>query len=526
MQKTFSSYGPVSRKGNYYVPRNELLEKTYNQLIGDIPEEGGHFFTVWAPRQAGKSWLVREAMFRIYHEQKFDVAKINLEAIKGKNTGQSAANYIIKELNRILNKKIPYIKDVENFQDIFTTENFNRPLILILDEFDALEDITIQELVARFRDIYLKRRDTIEIENEFNPFLLHGLALIGVRSVLGIGNQKGSPFNIQRSLKVPNLTYNEMKEMYDCYTKESGQIVKKEVLDKLYYETNGQPALISWFGELLTEEYNHEPSKPITIDNWNLVYRKSFLIPNNTILNLISKANEEEYKPQLFELYRTNKKTIFTFDNTDLNYLYMNGLIDFDDNDNVRFTCPYIQRRLFNRFSNQIFPHIGFVYKPFEDLSDCITDTDLNLKNILKRYEIYLKENRNWLLKNAPRRTDLRIYEAVFHFNLYRFLFEFLLSCKAVVYPEFPTGNGKIDLLITYNNKKYIIEIKSFKDLYGFKDAIIQSSNYAKQTGLQEVTLAVFVESIPDEIRQKYETIQHHKKTGVAVEPVFIVIGD
>ena len=534
MVRKFSSYGPVSKKINYYVPREELVTRAYQQLIGEDPEEGGHFFTVWAPRQTGKSWVMREVMFRIYKEQKYDVAKINLEAIKDNNDGLVGANYIIKELNRILNKKIPSIKDVNELDMIFIPEYFKRPLILILDEFDALEDITIQELVSRFRDIYLKRKDNTSTDSH-NPFLLHGLALIGVRSVLGIQNQKGSPFNIQRSLFIPNLTYDEMKSMYDWYTQDSGQEVEKEVLDELYFETNGQPGLISWFGELLTETYNPGKDKPIDKRLWNIVYSEATaVLPNNTILNLISKAEEPESKPIVMELFRTDEKMYFRFDNKKMNYLYTNGVIDFErvaDNETGKleyfgkFSCPFVQKRLFNCFSYEIFDHIGAPYKPFEDLSDSITDTDLYLKNILRRYEQYLKKNKDWLLKDAPRRSDMRIYEAIFHFNLYRFVFEFLLSCKARVYPEFPTGNGKVDLFVFYQDKKYLIEVKSFSDVYGFREAVKQSAAYAKHTGLQHITLAVFVESIPEDARRKYETTQHHKETGVDVEPVFIVTG-
>ena len=325
MIRKFSSYGPVSKKINYYVPREELVTRAYQQLIGEDPEEGGHFFTVWAPRQTGKSWVMREVMFRIYKEQKYDVAKINLEAIKDHNTGVVAANYIIEELNRILDKTIPELTDVKNFARIFVPEYFKRPLILILDEFDALEDITIQELVSRFRDIYLKRKDDTSTDSH-NPFLLHGLALIGVRSVLGIQNQKGSPFNIQRSLFIPNLTYDEMKSMYDWYTQDSGQEVEKEVLDELYFETNGQPGLISWFGELLTETYNPGKDKPIDKRLWNIVYSEATaVLPNNTILNLISKAEEPESKPIVMELFRTDEKMYFRFDNKKMNYLYTNG---------------------------------------------------------------------------------------------------------------------------------------------------------------------------------------------------------
>ena len=59
---------------------------------------------------------------------------------------------------------------------------------------------------------------------------------------------------------------------------------------------------------------------------------------------------------------------------------------------------------------------MDYLYGPFEDLSDIITEESLNVKNLLLRYQGYLRENRERLLKDAPQREDLRIYEAVFHF--------------------------------------------------------------------------------------------------------------
>ena len=42
------------------------------------------------------------------------------------------------------------------------------------------------------------------------------------------------------------------------------------------------------------------------------------------------------------------------------------------------------------------------------------------------------------------------------------FLDQFLSIKKAKVWPEFPTDNGKIDIIIKYNSKIYGIELKSY----------------------------------------------------------------
>ncbi|MDM8548977.1 hypothetical protein QUF72_02820 [Desulfobacterales bacterium HSG2] len=51
--RKFSSYGPVDTELHYYAPRTELIDKTYHQLLGP-PEKGGHYITVWVPRQPDK----------------------------------------------------------------------------------------------------------------------------------------------------------------------------------------------------------------------------------------------------------------------------------------------------------------------------------------------------------------------------------------------------------------------------------------------------------------------------------------
>ena len=84
-------------------------------------------------------------------------------------------------------------------------------------------------------------------------YLLHGLALVGVRAVLGVESTSGSPFNIQRSLHIKNLSFDEVQNMFDQYQKESKQQVDPLVVKKLYEKTLGQPGLIGWFGELLTQ---------------------------------------------------------------------------------------------------------------------------------------------------------------------------------------------------------------------------------------------------------------------------------
>ena len=73
---------------------------------------------------------------------------------------------------------------------------------------------------------------------------------------------------------------------------------------ELYEETRGQLGLTCWFGELLTETYNHDIKKPITMYNFKEAYgAATHILPNNNILNIISKVQKKPYDEKVIELF-------------------------------------------------------------------------------------------------------------------------------------------------------------------------------------------------------------------------------
>jgi len=308
-------------------------------------------------------------------------------------------------------------------------------------------------------------------------------------------------------------------------------MVEPAVIDRLFYETRGQPGLTCWMGELLTETYNRQ-QPAITAHDFETTYAAALnVLPNNNILNIISKVKPEPYQHMTLELFKTAKKIPFKYDNEQLNYLYLNGVIDRESEDGlefyVKFANPFVQKRLFNYFADDLFPHLGRLYSPFDNLEDTITAAGLNLERLLRRYEQYLQQNRVWLFKEAPRRrTDLRIYEAVYHFNLYMYLSHFLSSFEGQVYPEFPAGNGQIDLIISYAGQTYGLELKSFTNQREYRQSLKQAARYGQQLKLEQITLAFFVDYIDEENRRTYEARYVDEETEVMVKPIFVATGE
>jgi len=246
-------------------------------------------------------------------------------------------------------------------------------------------------------------------------------------------------------------------------------------------------------------------------------------------LNIIAKARKQPYQQLVLELFRTDRKLDFSFDHEETNYLYMHGVVDKEIAGHVepakrytRFASPMVQKRLFNYFSGLLSRHVGRLYDPLLDLEPVINSDTINIETLLELYRQYLKKNSQWLFKDAPRREDMRIREAVFHFNLYSYLNEFLKDFDGNVTPEFPTGNGKVDLLIRYSGKIYALEVKSFTGIRLYRAALEQAARYAKSLGTTEISPVFFIDAIDEKSREKYGAPFRDDSTGVTVNPLFI----
>ncbi len=496
--RRFHSYGPVDCEEHFCVQRKELVRQCTEQLIGN-PEKGGHYFTIWAPRQTGKTWLLRQVKKELgVRSDTFVFGSMSVQGVI-MDADEPAENFLDKIpllIWETFEKEIPAPADWESFKSLFSkkTEMFDRPVILFIDEFDSLPPKVIDQLVTLFRDMFLKRES----------YILHGLVLIGVRAVLGVESLRGSPFNIQRSLHISNFTQEEVRDLYRQYQEESGQKIEPEVVTKIFESTLGQPGLVCWFGELLTEKYNPGKENPIRLNEWKRVYHRAMNVEwNNTVLNLVKKARGE-YRDHVLELF-ARSDIRFSLDAEWCSYLYLNGIIgtktETDETGEETAVCffssPFIQQRLHNALAADVIGHRMpiLTLEPLDDLSDVFDNSELNLPALMERYKAYLRRLKAKGLnpwKDQPRRADMHLTEYVGHFHLCAWLRD-ALEGRCVVSPEFPTGNGRVDLHLKCGEKRGIIEVKSFRSRSETEAARVQAARYAARLGLKSVTLAVFV---------------------------------
>ena len=155
--RKFSSYGQIHTELHYYAPRTSLIEMAYTQLLGEHPEEGGHYITVWAPRQTGKSTILLEAAKKLRRHEEYEVVLITMESAKYEQDPQSVLEIFLRELQLKLSYQLPEISSWKQFSTLFSREWLKKPLILVIDEFDAIEEQCINKFASEFRKIHTDR---------------------------------------------------------------------------------------------------------------------------------------------------------------------------------------------------------------------------------------------------------------------------------------------------------------------------------------------------------------------------------
>jgi hypothetical protein len=127
--RTFSSYGPIKVNQHIYAPRTALIDFACQQLIGEVGEEDGHYITVWAPRQTGKTWLMQQVMERLRAQGDFEVAILTMQFAKNMHDAKAVLKVLTDGLRGWFRRDFPTLDSFADFPALFTNRWFSKPLI-------------------------------------------------------------------------------------------------------------------------------------------------------------------------------------------------------------------------------------------------------------------------------------------------------------------------------------------------------------------------------------------------------------
>lgn len=110
-----------------------------------------------------------------------------------------------------------------------------KPIVLFLDEIDALTGPSLVSVLQQLRDGYPSRPRAFPAS----------VVLCGLRDVWDSG-PTASPFNIKvESFRIRDFTEDQVRDLYAQHTAETGQEFTGEAVERAFYYTQGQPWLVN-----------------------------------------------------------------------------------------------------------------------------------------------------------------------------------------------------------------------------------------------------------------------------------------
>lgn len=471
--RTFNTSGPNILDKHYTLPRLSWLEK------GKYLVHNDRYFTIWAPRQTGKStyfYLLANTL----REEGYKVCYVNFENFKN----GSMRAFLNEFCARIEQHWGIDFKGYE-LQEIFTeiSKIKDTKFVLIIDEVEGINPDILGEFLHSIRNVYHSRAD-------------HGLksvVLVGVSNILGVIKDNASPFNIADNLNIPYFTNEETAELLNQHERETGQLFDPSVVKKISYITANQPGLVNAFANQLVTDF---PDKPI-IDYADYLKVEDWFLTeaiDKNINNIISKAEDcrEFVETLLFE----DVNIRFHINRPEIKILFVNGIIAKDADGNVCFRVPLYQKCLYMAF----FPYMNGEGKRIgstinvEDYFDA--DGTLLIDKVIESYKKYaLRRKFRYFREKNKHGHYITLKEATLVYSFETYLTAFLDMVDGKTYIEAQTGVGRTDLLINVNHQEFVVEAKIYSDIVKFNRGKKQLAQYIKSLSLASGIYLVFVES-------------------------------
>ncbi|BBE31119.1 hypothetical protein OSSY52_12600 [Tepiditoga spiralis] len=478
--RRFCTSGPVDRETCYYAERPKIMEKALIYI------ESWRYFTVSAPRQTGKTTFLNDIVEKT--KDKYLPIFISFESYGNKNIEQflkTLTKDIIEDIEYRHNIKleIETPKEIDEIRDIIMEiyEKTGKEVILMIDEFERFKN---EELINDFlhviRSIYHKKQ----------LHKLRSLILISVGYLSGVLEDSASPFNIAEHIEVPYFTKEQVYNLLNQHESETKQNFEEEVKRLIWENAAGQPGLTNALANDLVEE-KAKNKKIITKEHFEKTYfdfTKKYIQKN--IENVISKAKKE--RDLIIKILFDPETMDFDISDERIKYLYLNGVID-EYNGKCCVKVPLYYKKLYGYFKPQINGEKKYMATFKDTTNEYIKEEGtLDLNKLIKRYTKYIKTRGAIMFKGR------NYYEGVYQYNLDQFLSLYVEAANGKVYPETQVGGGRIDLLINFNNKEYLIEVKANITGNEYEKAKKQLIEYIKRKELKEGWLIVYSSEIDD----------------------------
>ena len=520
--RRFWTQGPVNPQEHYVVSRSDEIAD-YIKRVGE-----GRYIVLFAPRQTGKTTFFQDALAALVAgsasvEQPVNYFPIQLNFDVYKNLDLATfydhlyeqmreeieavfqeRGYIPSEALRgfleetTLTNHLSMMRFFKRFARFLDAEHAGQQVVLVVDEFDGIPQVALSDFLHTLRHIYISGK----------PRCPHSVGIIGVKSIAQLNYDRSiSPFNIQDEFHLPNFTLEQVQELLGQYTDEVGQVFVPEVIASIHKQTAGQPVLVNRFAQILTEELNVPKTQPITMVHFSKAHAQLLHERNTNIEHLTTNIRRNpRFASVLMRIMERDDGVDFNMDDDIINELATYGVIKKSTDRMCEILNPIYLYRIIRTFK----PIVNGLEDQYllgggeEGFLNYITSAGyIEMKALLDNFRDFIARA-GFKILQVPDTPQ----ESVGRHLLLAYLDQFVKLIGGFIHIEVQTGRGRMDIIITHNQQKYIIETKIWRGDNRYQAGKKQLVTYLRSEGVTSGYYIVFDHREVPEPRVETETIE------------------
>ncbi|MGF1535159.1 MAG: AAA family ATPase [Elainellaceae cyanobacterium] len=485
MPKWFNTAGPCKADLHYMLPPLARLPQVH-QLV-----ERQGYFVIHAPRQTGKTTAMLALAQQLTASDRYAAVMVSAEvgAPFPENPGTAeramldawrddATFWLPPSLHP------PAWPSSEPGRQIGAAlsawaQQSARPLVLFIDEIDALQGPTLLAVLRQLRNGYPKRPQGFP----------YAMALVGLRDVRDYKLASGgsarlntaSPFNIKiASLTLRNFSPTEIAELYKQHTHETGQIFSSTAVERAFELTQGQPWLVNAIGQQLVEVIVPDPQQAITAEHVERA-KEALIHQKETHLDSLASILREERVRAVIEPMLAGQG-LGNIPQDDREFLLDLGLVSRDPSGGLTIANPIYREVLPRVLASGPQDSLPVVHPSW-----LTADGSLEPEKLLDAFLQFWRQHGEPLLKSAP------YHEIAPHLVMMAFLHR-VVNGGGTLEREYAIGSNRMDLCLRYGGVTLAIELKVWRQggPDPLKAGLAQIDRYLAGLGLASGWLVIF----------------------------------
>jgi hypothetical protein len=354
-----------------------------------------------------------------------------------------------------------------------------RPIVLFIDEIDALQNDVLISVLRQLRDGYPRRPQGFP----------QALALIGLRDIRDykvVAEDRdrlgtASPFNIKvESVTLQNFSPNDVVSLYAQHSTETGQAFTPDAIQQVYDLTQGQPWLVNALARQLVETIVPDRAVSITLDHVNLA--KEILIRRqDTHLDSLAERLRDPRVKAILEPMLSGQE-LGDIPNDDIQFVQDLGLCVISPQGGLTIANPIYR---------EVLPRVLTV-TPMASLPQ-ISPTWLTSTGELDPQTLLTAFLQFWRQHGEPLLNSTAYHEIAPHLVFMAFLHR-VINGGGSLEREYAIGSDRMDLYLQYRAVRLGIELKVWRDSRPdpLRAGLPQLESYLSRLGLDSGWLVIF----------------------------------